>query len=75
MSVIADGIDEVRKAAREELRKGATQLKVFASGGVVFPSLSNPTLYEYSEEELSTIVEEARARNTYVMAMLIAMNQ
>ncbi|HAT1768313.1 TPA: amidohydrolase family protein [Legionella pneumophila] len=68
MSVIADGIDEVRKAAREELRKGATQLKVFASGGVVFPSLSNPTLYEYSEEELSTIVEEARARNTYVMA-------
>ncbi|HEL8448477.1 TPA: amidohydrolase family protein [Legionella pneumophila] len=68
MSVIADGIDEVIKAAREELRKGATQLKVFASGGVVFPSLSNPTLYEYSEEELSTIVEEARARNTYVMA-------
>ncbi|HAT7965725.1 TPA: amidohydrolase family protein [Legionella pneumophila] len=68
MSVIADGIDEVRKAAREELRKGATQLKVFASGGIVFPSLSNPTLYEYSEEELSTIVEEARARNTYVMA-------
>ncbi|HDP0035145.1 TPA: amidohydrolase family protein [Legionella pneumophila] len=68
MSVIADGVDEVRKAAREELRKGATQLKVFASGGVVFPSLSNPTLYEYSEEELSTIVEEARARNTYVMA-------
>ncbi|CZH07813.1 TPA: amidohydrolase family protein [Legionella pneumophila] len=68
MSVIADGVDEVRKAAREELRKGATQLKVFASGGVVFPSLSNPTLYEYSEEELSTIVEEAHARNTYVMA-------
>ncbi|MHA3321958.1 amidohydrolase family protein [Legionella pneumophila] len=68
MSVIADGVDEVRKAAREELRKGATQLKVFASGGVVFPSLSNSTLYEYSEEELSTIVEEARARNTYVMA-------
>ncbi|AMQ28550.1 TPA: amidohydrolase family protein [Legionella pneumophila] len=68
MSVIADGVDEVRKAAREELRKGATQLKVFASGGVVFPSLSNPTLYEYSEEELSTIVEEARSRNTYVMA-------
>src|SRR5215469_6422775 len=37
MSVIADGIDEVRKAAREELRKGAAQIKLFASGGVVFP--------------------------------------
>src|SRR4029077_5555937 len=36
MSVIADGVDDVRKAAREELRKGATQIKLFASGGVVF---------------------------------------
>ncbi|KTD73207.1 metal-dependent hydrolase family protein [Legionella tucsonensis] len=68
MSVIADGVDEVRKAAREELRKGASQLKVFVSGGVVFPSLACPTLYEYSEEELSAIVEEACARKTYVMA-------
>ena len=41
MSVIADGVDEVRKAAREELRQGATQLKLFASGGVVFPSESH----------------------------------
>ena len=52
MSVIADGIAEVRKAAREELRKGATQIKLFASGGVVFPSEAHATLYEYSEEEL-----------------------
>ncbi|MGC2201466.1 MAG: amidohydrolase family protein [Stellaceae bacterium] len=68
MSAIADGVDEVRKAAREELRKGAAQLKIFASGGVVFPSLSHPTLYEYSEAELQTAVEEAKARGTYVMA-------
>jgi imidazolonepropionase-like amidohydrolase len=52
MSVIADGIDEVRKAAREELRRGATQLKVFVSGGVVFPSEAHPTIYEYSLDEL-----------------------
>jgi len=68
MSVIADGTDEVRKAAREELRKGATQLKVFASGGVVFPSEAHSTIYEYSEPELRAIVEEARSRSTYVMA-------
>ena len=68
MSAIADGVDEIRKAAREELRKGATQLKIFASGGVVFPSLSHPTLYEYSEAELQAAVEEAKARGTYVMA-------
>ena len=68
MSVIADGVDEVRKAAREELRRGAAQIKLFASGGVVFPSESHATLYEFSEGELQAAVEEAAARGTYVMA-------
>src|SRR5262249_41149982 len=68
MSVIADGVDSVRKAAREELRRGASQLKVFVSGGVVFPSEAHATLYEYSLEELRAIVEEAQGRGTYVMA-------
>src|SRR5271169_982463 len=68
MSVIADGLDQVRKAAREELRRGASQLKVFVSGGVVFPSEGHPSLYEYSTDELRAIVEEANGRGTYVMA-------
>lgn len=68
MSVIADGIDKVREAAREELRKGASQLKVFASGGVVFPAEGHATRYEFSRDELVAIVEEAAARGTYVMA-------
>jgi imidazolonepropionase-like amidohydrolase len=68
MSVIVDGVDEVRRAAREELRKGATQIKLFASGGVVFPSESHATLYEFSDAELRAAVEEATARGTYVMA-------
>ena len=68
MSVIADGVDNVRKAAREELRRGASQLKVFVSGGVVFPAEGHPTIYEYSLEELRAIVEEAKGRGTYVMA-------
>jgi imidazolonepropionase-like amidohydrolase len=68
MSVIADGTNEVRKAAREELRKGATQIKLFASGGVVFPAEGHATRYEFAEEELSAVVEEAQARGTYVMA-------
>ena len=68
MSVIADGLGQVRKAAREELRRGASQLKVFVSGGVVFPSEAHPTLYEYSTDELRAIVEEANGRGTYVMA-------
>lgn len=68
MSVIADGIAEIRKAAREELRKGATQIKLFASGGVVFPAEGHATRYEFSVEELNAVVEEATARDTYVMA-------
>jgi imidazolonepropionase-like amidohydrolase len=68
MSVIADGVDEVRKAAREELRRGAAQIKLFASGGVVFPSESHAALYEFSEAELKAAVEEAGARGAYVMA-------
>lgn len=68
MSVIVDGVDKVREAAREELRKGAAQLKVFVSGGVVFPAEGHPTRYEFSESEFAAAVEEANARGTYVMA-------
>ena len=68
MSVIADGVDEVRRAAREELRKGAAHVKVFASGGVVFPAEGHATRYEFSDAELRAAVEEAEARSTYVMA-------
>src|ERR1700733_15741260 len=35
---IADGVDECPRAARDELRKGATQIKNMASGGVASPS-------------------------------------
>jgi imidazolonepropionase-like amidohydrolase len=68
MSVVTDGVDEVRRAAREELRKGASQVKIFASGGVVFPAEGTAARYEFSEPELAAIVEEATARGTYVMA-------
>jgi imidazolonepropionase-like amidohydrolase len=68
MSVIADGVDAIRRAAREELRRGATQIKLFASGGVVFPAEGHATRYEFSREELGAAVEEAAARDTYVMA-------
>src|SRR5690606_6152477 len=34
---IADGVDAVRKATRDELRTGVDQIKVMASGGVASP--------------------------------------
>ena len=67
MSRIADGVAECRRAARDELRKGATQIKIVASGGVASPHDPIWNL-QYSEEEVRAIVEEARAWHTYVMA-------
>jgi imidazolonepropionase-like amidohydrolase len=64
---IADGVDECRRAARDELRKGATQLKIMASGGVASPYDPIWNL-QYSDEEMRAIVEEARAWHTYVLA-------
>jgi imidazolonepropionase-like amidohydrolase len=64
---IADGVSECRRAARDELRKGATQIKIMASGGVASPYDPVWNL-QYSEEEVRAIVEEARGWHTYVMA-------
>jgi len=64
---VADGVDAVRLAAREELQKGATQIKIMASGGVASPTdpIGNT---QYSEDEIRAIVAEAEAAQTYVMA-------
>ncbi|MBK7469913.1 MAG: amidohydrolase family protein [Betaproteobacteria bacterium] len=64
---IADGVGEVRRAAREELRNGAHHIKVMAGGGIASPSDPLDGT-QYSEEELTAIVQEARAARTYVMA-------
>ena len=64
---VADGADAVRQAAREELRKGAHQIKMMVSGGVLSPA--DPIwMDQYSDEEIGAGVEEAATRRTYVMA-------
>jgi imidazolonepropionase-like amidohydrolase len=67
LSRIADGVAECRRAARDELRKGATQIKILASGGVASPYDPIWNL-QYSEAEVRAIVEEAQAWRTYVLA-------
>lgn len=64
---IVDGADEVRRAARRQIRRGATQVKVFASGGVMSPTDPLDSL-QLSVEEMAAAVEVARSFNTYVMA-------
>ena len=66
-SRIADGVAAVREAARDELRRGASQIKIMASGGVASPS--DPIwVLQYSEEEMRAVVWEAASWRTYVMA-------
>jgi imidazolonepropionase-like amidohydrolase len=64
---IADGVPAVRQAARDELRLGAAQIKIMASGGVASPA--DPVwMLQYADDEIEAIVAEARAWRTYVMA-------
>jgi len=64
---VVDGVDACRLAVREEIMKGAAQIKVMASGGVASPNDPINNL-GFSEAELRAIVEEAGNANTYVMA-------
>ncbi|CAI5530584.1 unnamed protein product [Closterium sp. Naga37s-1] len=64
---VCDGEAEVRRAVREELRRGARQIKVMASGGVSSPS-DRVESVQFSEGEMRAAVEEAEAQGTYVMA-------
>lgn len=54
----ADGVDEVRKAAREQLKAGADLLKIMATGGVTTPGVE-PGSPQLSMEEMRAAVEEA----------------
>lgn len=64
---VVDGVDAVRKAAREEIKAGAHQIKIMASGGVASPT--DPIHFlGYSRDEIAAICEEAAHADTYVMA-------
>src|SRR5215210_990925 len=66
-SVVCDGADAVRWAAREQLRLGADQIKVMASGGAMSPA-DELTATQYQIAEIRAAVEVAEAASTYVMA-------
>ncbi len=67
LSVVVDGAEQMRKAVREQLRQGAHQIKIFASGGVLSPT--DPIwMNQFCDDEIRAAVEEATTRRTYVMA-------
>lgn len=65
--VVVDGLEEVRRAVRLQIRRGAKVIKVLASGGV-FSRDDNPKYPQFSPEELKVIVDEAERQGRIVAA-------
>jgi len=67
LSVMADGVEEVVKVTREELRRGAHCIKIMGSGGVASPT--DPIwMNQFREDEIRAIVNETMERRTYTAA-------
>ena len=67
LAVVADGVEEVIKATREELRRGAHCIKIMGSGGIASPT--DPIwMNQYREDEIRAIVNETAERRTYTAA-------
>jgi imidazolonepropionase-like amidohydrolase len=62
---VADGIDQVRRAVRYQIKHGAKLIKCCASGGVI-SSTGPPGAQQYSTEELTVIADEAHRRGLKV---------
>ena len=67
LGAVADGVGEVRKAVREQVRQGANQIKIMAGGGVSSPTDPIDGT-QFSMDELRAAVEEAEAANLYTLA-------
>jgi imidazolonepropionase-like amidohydrolase len=65
--LVVDGVDEVRKAVREEIKNGSDWIKLLVSGAYMSVG-DDPRNVHFSAEELAAAVEEANRRGVPVMA-------
>lgn len=63
---VVDGVDDMRRAVRDELRDGANQIKIMASGGIASDVPIDRA--QFSTDEIAAAVDEAGRAGTYVMA-------
>jgi imidazolonepropionase-like amidohydrolase len=66
----ADGPADVRRAVREEIRAGATAIKLMATGGVLTPGIAHD-FTAFTPEELEAAVDESRSWGRVVAAHAI----
>jgi imidazolonepropionase-like amidohydrolase len=67
LSRTVDGPDNLRRAVREELRRGASFIKIMGSGGVATPS-DEIHQAQYSADEILAVVDEVERHDVYVTA-------
>ncbi|MDY7024149.1 MAG: amidohydrolase family protein, partial [Cyanobacteriota bacterium] len=63
---VADGVPEVLLTVREQLKQGATQIKI-ATGGGVTSEFDPIDVTQYTEEEIAAAVNAAEDWGTYVL--------
>ena len=66
-TVVCDGVADVRRTVREEIKRGAHHIKLMLSGGVASPT-DRVDSTQFSTEEIRAAVDEATAANIYVLA-------
>lgn len=66
LGAIVDGVPELRRRAREEIRRGAHHIKIMGNGGISSPT-DRITSDQFSLEEIAAAVEEAEMANLYVV--------
>lgn len=65
LGIVCDGVDAVRRHARDQLRTGAHHVKLMLSGGVASPT-DRVDSTQFSDDEIIAAVQEADAANRYV---------
>jgi len=68
--MIVDGVDEIRKAIRKEIKYGGDWIKVMATGGVMSQH-DDPEVAAYSEEEFRVMAEETHRHKKKITAHAI----
>ena len=66
LGTVCDGVDQLRKAAREEIKRGASHIKLMLSGGVASPT-DRVDSTQFSVDEIRAVADEAEAANIYVL--------
>ncbi len=62
---VCDGVDEVLRATRDQLRTGADHVKIMLSGGVASPTDRIDSL-QFTDDEIRAVVHEAQNAGRYI---------